>query len=301
MAVERGAAVNTLVSYGSDLRRFAEFLDCATSAATPEDLRRYLAHLQARALAASSAARHLSALRQYYGFLYGEGIISDNPAANLESPRKSLTLPRILSEGEVERLLETAAARVKGDGDVKNLRLVALLETLYATGLRASELLDLPRNAVAGDQPLLVVRGKGGRERMVPLSGPARKALHSYIRALDAGGPGSGSGPNAGKAKGSRWLFPSRGKGGRLTRVRLFQLIKALAAEAGVDPRRVSPHVLRHAFATHLLANGADLRAVQKMLGHADISTTQIYTHVLEERLKALVVEKHPLSLQQKQ
>ncbi|MCH8862105.1 MAG: tyrosine recombinase [Proteobacteria bacterium] len=291
MAVERGAAVNTLVSYGSDLRRFAEFLDCATSAATPEDLRRYLAHLQARALAASSAARHLSALRQYYGFLYGEGIISDNPAANLESPRKSLTLPKILSEAEVERLLETAAARVRGDRDVKNLRLVALLETLYATGLRASELLDLPRNAVAGDQPLLVVRGKGGRERMVPLSGPARKALHSYIRALDAGEAN----------KGSRWLFPSRGKGGRLTRVRLFQLIKALAAEAGIDPRRVSAHVLRHAFATHLLANGADLRAVQKMLGHADISTTQIYTHVLEERLKALVVEKHPLSLQQKQ
>ncbi len=291
MAVERGAAANTLVSYGRDLKRFAEFIDCATSAATPEDLRRYLAHLQARALAASSAARHLSALRQYYGFLYGEGIITDNPAANLESPRKSLTLPKILSEDEVERLLAVAAARVTGDEDVKNLRLVALLETLYATGLRASELLDLPRNAVAHDQPLLVVRGKGGRERMVPLSGPARKALKGYLKALDAGDANEGS----------RWLFPSRGKGGRLTRVRLFQLIKALAAEAGVDPRRVSAHVLRHAFATHLLANGADLRAVQKMLGHADISTTQIYTHVLEERLKALVVEKHPLSLQNKQ
>ena len=290
MAVERGAAANTLVSYGRDLKSFAEFLDCATSAATAEDLRRYLAHLQARALAASSAARHLSALRQYYGFLYGEGIISDNPAANLESPRKSLTLPKILSEGEVERLLAAAAGRVRGDEDVKNLRLLALLETLYATGLRASELLDLPRNAVARDQPLLVVRGKGGRERMVPLSGPARKALKCYLKALEAGGH-----------KDSRWLFPSRGKGGRLTRVRLFQLIKELAAEAGVDPRRVSAHVLRHAFATHLLANGADLRAVQKMLGHADISTTQIYTHVLEERLKALVVEKHPLSLKQKQ
>ena len=168
MAVERGAAANTLVSYGRDLKSFAEFLDCATSAATAEDLRRYLAHLQARALAASSAARHLSALRQYYGFLYGEGIISDNPAANLESPRKSLTLPKILSEGEVERLLAAAAGRVRGDEDVKNLRLLALLETLYATGLRASELLDLPRNAVARDQPLLVVRGKGDTE-MIPM------------------------------------------------------------------------------------------------------------------------------------
>ncbi len=292
MAAERGAAANTLASYGRDLTRFAEFLDGATTAATAEDLRRYLAHLQARALAASSAARHLSSLRQYYGFLYGEGLIADNPAANLESPRRAMSLPRILSEDDVERLLAVAGQRVESDDDVKGLRLVALLETLYATGLRASEMLDLPRAAVAGDQPLLVVRGKGGRERMVPLSGPARQALHRYLKALDAGGSGPGV------KKGSRWLFPSRGKGGRLTRVRLFQLIKELAAHAGIDPRRVSAHVLRHAFATHLLANGADLRAVQKMLGHADISTTQIYTHVLEERLKALVVEKHPLSLQ---
>lgn len=300
MAAERGAAANTLASYGRDLTKFAEFLDGPTTAATADDLRRYLEHLQARALAASSAARHLSSLRQYYGFLFTEGLIADNPAANLESPRKAMSLPKILSEDDVERLLAVATARVAGDDDVRNLRLVALLETLYATGLRASELLDLPRAAVAGDRPLLVVRGKGGRERMVPLSGPARQALHRYMKAQDASGTGPSVGPQTGKAKGSRWLFPSRGKGGRLTRVRLFQLIKELAAEAGIDPRRVSAHVLRHAFATHLLANGADLRAVQKMLGHADISTTQIYTHVLEERLKALVVEKHPLSMDRK-
>lgn len=292
MVVERGAAKNTLLSYHRDLEGFAEFLQKATTAATADDLRRYLAHLEARALAPSSAARHLSALRQYYGFLFAEGIIADNPTANLESPRKRLSLPKILSESDVEQLLATAAKRVQDDKDVKSLRLVALLETLYATGLRASELLDLPRLAVAGDQPLLTVTGKGGRERMVPLSNPARRALHRYMTALDES--------DSGKNKVSRWLFPSRGASGRLTRVRLFQLIKALAAEAGIDPRRVSAHVLRHAFATHLLAHGADLRAVQKMLGHADISTTQIYTHVLEERLKALVVEKHPLSLERR-
>jgi integrase/recombinase XerD len=237
-------------------------------------------------LSPATAARRLSSLRQFYKFLFAEGHSERNPAANIESPQRRHKLPRTLSEEEVARLLAIAHERTRTKPGLKSLRLVALLEVLYATGLRITELLTLSKAAVAGDRNVLVVRGKGGRERMVPLGGPARQAIGDYLAVLEdeewAQGP---------------YLFPSpRTKGGHLSRVRLFQLIRQVAITAGIAPERISAHVIRHAFATHLLANGADLRAVQMMLGHADISTTQIYTHVLEERLRSLVAQKHPLS-----
>jgi integrase/recombinase XerD len=286
LAAERGASRNTLVSYERDLRSFAEQLDGSLLSATADDVRDHLAHLSNKGLARSTQARRLSAIRQFYRFLYSEGYREDNPAANLDSPRRDRPLPKILSEGDVERLLMAAKERFRKKPNLSAARLNALLEMLYATGMRTSELLDLPKNAVNSERRFLVVKGKGGRDRMVPLSAVAIEAVGEYIKILDGGG----------KFAESRWLFPSRGKSGRLSRVRLFQQIKELALDAAIAPHNISAHVLRHAFATHLLANGADLRAVQKMLGHADISTTQIYTHVLDERLKALVSEKHPLS-----
>ena len=286
LAAERGAARNTLAAYGRDLEDFHAVTGAGSLAAGRADLERYLADLARRGMAPSTTARRISCLRQYFLFLYREGLKSDNPAAQLEGPRRPRTLPSPLSETEVDRLLEAATARAARTGRLSDLRLLALLETFYATGMRVSELISLPRSAVGGDRPLLLVRGKGDRERMVPIGRQAREALSRYLAVL-AQEP---------RYKGNRWLFPSRSAEGHLTRVRVQQLLKELAMEASVAPAKVSAHKLRHAFATHLLANGADLRSLQSMLGHADISTTQIYTHVLEERLRALVEQAHPLA-----
>jgi len=286
LAAERGGSENTLAAYARDLEDFLEAARTTSAAAGPEDVRAYLADLTRRGLAASTAARRFSALKQYFLFLYREGFKGGNPTANIAGPRSPANLPKALSEADVDRLLAAAQARAERAENLANLRLLALVETLYATGLRVSELVALPRSALAGDRPLLFVEGKGGRERMVPVGERARRALRAYTAAL-ADEP---------RMRHSRWLFPSRGASGHLTRVRVQQLLKELAAEAGIDPAGVSAHKLRHAFATHLLANGADLRSLQKMLGHADISTTQIYTRVLDERLRNLVEASHPLA-----
>ncbi len=298
LAAERGAAANTREAYAHDLKDFAGFLarrGRAVHQARVADLRAYLGQLVDAGLASRSAARRLSTLRQFHRFLFGEGLRADDPTAGLDSPRQGRALPKVLSETEVEDLLAAARARPGAEG----VRLTALLELLYATGLRVSELVELPAAAAARDPRVLIVKGKGGKERMVPLSEPARDALKAH-RMADLGKSGRGAiagGRAAPAAQAARkWLFPSRGAAGHLTRQRVAQLLKELAVAAGIDPARVSPHVLRHAFASHLLDHGADLRSVQKMLGHADISTTQIYTHVLDARLKALVRDHHPLS-----
>ena len=286
LVVERGAAKNTLDAYARDLRHAGAFLSKnreTLESADAEALRRYLIHLSASGMSARTAARRLSALRQFYRFLYGEGMRDDDPTATLESPRQGRSLPKTLSEAEVDRLLEAARQREGAEG----LRLTALLEVLYATGLRVSELVGLPISAVTRDPRLLIVRGKGGKERMVPISAPARAALDAYceVRRRFLRRP-----------EDDTWLFPSRSLGGHLTRHRVAQLLKELAIEAGLEPSKISPHVLRHAFASHMLARGADLRSVQQLLGHADIATTQIYTHVLSDQLKSLVEDRHPLA-----
>jgi len=284
LAAEKGHARNSLMAYNRDIGHFREITGRDLLKVSAEDIRAYLAWLHKEDLKARTVARRLSAIRQLFLFLYRDGIRADNPAANIESPRLEQKLPKVLSENDVDQLLDTAAAMGEG-GKLDGLRVHALVETLYATGLRVSELVTLPRRAVGPDTAMIMVKGKGGRERMVPLGNKARIAILAYLKVRDAG-----------KDKTSQYLFPSRGKEGHLTRRRVGQVMKNLALAAGVMPSAVSPHKLRHAFATHLLAHGADLRAVQQMLGHADISTTQIYTHVLEERLKSLVLEKHPLS-----
>ncbi len=285
LAAERGAAANTLDSYLRDLSDCGRFLGgraASLESAESEDLRAYMAALAAAGRSPRTAARRLSAIRQFYRFLFTEGLRGDDPAAGLDAPRRGRSLPKLLSEAEVDLLLQTARERQGPEG----VRLLALLELLYATGLRVSELVCLPLDAVARDPMVLIVRGKGERERLVPLSEPARAVVAQFIGVRER---------FLGGSRDSRWLFPSRGASGHLTRHRVGQLLKELACEAGIDPARVSPHVLRHAFASHLLDHGADLRSVQKMLGHADISTTQIYTHVLDARLKALVRDHHPL------
>lgn len=286
MAAEKGASKNTVLSYERDLRLFSEGVNENLLGVSSDTLRDYLAQMERDGIATSTAARKLSALRQFYKFLLSEGIIKNNPTANLESPRKVRQLPKILTEDDVTRLIVLATKKTEENPCFRTFRLRALIETLYATGLRASELLTLPLNSVQGDRRFIVVKGKGGSERMVPLSKHALEAIKDYGGYLEVDE----------KWKGSKYLFPSRGVEGHLSRIRLYQLLKELALEAGIMPSHMSAHLLRHAFATHLLAHGADLRSVQKMLGHADISTTQIYTHILDERLKALVIEKHPLS-----
>lgn len=287
LAAERGAAENTLQSYTRDLEQFAVWL--ASRRAPPpaeageDDLRGYLQSLSRAQVAPATAARRLSCLRQFYRFLYAENIRADDPTAKLDSPRKARSLPKILSEEEVERLLAAAHQ----DDDAESLRRAALLETLYASGLRVSELVGLPLAALRDDADMILVRGKGDKERLVPLGDAARGALAAYL---------SVRGDFLAEGEQSKWLFPSRADSGHLTRQRFGQILKEIAVAAGVPPSKVSPHVLRHAFASHLLAHGADLRSVQQMLGHADISTTQIYTHVLEERLRALVQQHHPLA-----
>ncbi len=292
LMAERGAAHNTYQAYRHDLAHFAGHLAATKGtieAADATQIRSYLSHLARMGISASTAARRLSSLRQFYGFLAAEGIRADDPTADIDSPRRGRALPKILSEAEVEMLF-AAAARHSGS---QGVRLRALLETLYATGLRVSELVTLPLSAILGEPGLLLVRGKGGKERVVPLSDPALKALKAYL-AVRRDFVTTDTEVN--------WLFPSRGKNGHLSRQKFAKMLKELAqesgkpGEAGIDPARVSPHVLRHAFASHLLAHGADLRAVQQMLGHADISTTQIYTHVLDARLKSLVETHHPLA-----
>ncbi len=286
LMAERGAAQNTYQAYRHDLAHFAAHLAAAKGAIEAADaghIRSYLSHLDKLGISASTAARRLSSLRQFYGFLAAEGIRADDPTADIDSPRRGRQLPKILSEADVERLFEEAAQHSGPQG----VRLRALFETLYATGLRVSELVALPLSAILGEPGLLLVRGKGDKERVVPLSDPAIKALAAYLEVR--------RGFLIAEVE-VNWLFPSRGKSGHLSRQRFGKMLKQLALEAGIDPARVSPHVLRHAFASHLLAHGADLRAVQQMLGHADISTTQIYTHVLDARLKSLVETHHPLA-----
>ncbi len=287
LAGERGAARNTLEAYRRDLEDLAGHLRAHGGGLRDADaaaLRGYLKAIADSGLSPRTAARRLSALRQFYRFLFSEGFRADDPTDPLDAPRRGRPLPKILTEPEVDRLLATA----RQDDSPAGLRLTALLEVLYATGLRVSELVALPLGAAKRDARLLTVRGKGGRERMVPLGEPARAALAAYLAVRK-----TFVAANVRQA----WLFPStRSKSGHLTRDRVGQLLKQLAMDAGLDPAKVSPHVLRHAFATHLLAHGADLRSVQQMLGHADISTTQIYTHVLDERLKTLVSEHHPLA-----
>ena len=294
LAAERSAAQNTLEAYRRDLEDFARFLERSQheiEQAEAADVTAYLRHMAEEGLAPSSRARRLSAIRQLYRFLINEGVVEENPAYGFSGPKKPLALPKTLSVAEVDRLIETARARVEpaaGRDRVRALRLNELIEMLYATGMRVSELVTLPRAVLTGDGRVLMIKGKGGRERIVPLNKAAREALTRYLDAERDNG-----GAPLGKAK---WLFASRAEEGHLTRQSLAQELKWLAEEAGLDPQRVSPHVLRHAFASHLLDRGADLRSVQQLLGHADISTTQIYTHVLEERLKQVVFERHPLA-----
>ena len=291
LAAERGARENTLSAYTRDLGDYSAHLSGrgrGIAKANTEDIRAYLAKLSASGFASSSIARKLSAIRQLHRFLYAEGKRSDDPAAVLEGPKRGRPLPKVLSVADVDRLL-TAARGTQTEKSpaerVREARLYCLLEVLYATGLRVSELVALPASAAKRDQRMLIVRGKGGKERLVPLNDAARRAMTDYLALRkDAG------------ADESKWLFPSFGESGHLSRQHFARDLKSLAAASGLDARKVSPHVLRHAFASHLLQNGADLRVVQTLLGHADISTTQIYTHVLEERLKGLVRDLHPLT-----
>lgn len=295
LAAERGAAANTLEAYRRDLEDFIEFLQRhggGVQSVAPSSITAYLQACSQSGLSPASRARRLSAIRQFFRFLTADGQIAEDPAVGVMGPRAARRLPRILSVAEVDRLLETARARsdgLSGRERIRALRFYALIEVLYATGLRVGELVTLPRHVLAGDSRMLTIKGKGGRERIVPLSPPARAALARHLTE----GLRAGSGPDEVRTK---WLFPSRGAEGHITRQRFAQELKEVAQEAGLAPDRVSPHVLRHAFASHLLDRGADLRSVQQLLGHADISTTQIYTHVLEERLRQLVHGHHPLA-----
>src|SRR5215470_8530906 len=298
LAAEQGAGDNTLQAYRRDLTDFSEFLGEASLtfvAADTQKLRDYLAELDKRGFKSSSVSRRLSAIRHLYRFLLNERIRSDAPAAILSGPKRGRGLPKVLSISDVDRMLTRArelaqAADVSSLQRLRGLRLYCLLEVLYATGLRVSELVSLPLSASRHDARMIVVRGKGDKERLVPLNDASRQAMSEYLAVIEA--PGA-------KRKNtalSKWLFPSFGESGHLTRQHFARDLKELASAAGIAPRRVSPHVLRHAFASHLLHNGADLRIVQTLLGHTDISTTQIYTHVVEERLKSLVRDLHPLA-----
>src|SRR3954466_10489217 len=293
IAAERGASANTLDAYRRDLTDFsADLADTGNTvaAADSDTLRAHLGRLAKRGLAAASVAGRLSAIRQLYRFLYAEGHRSDDPSAVIEGPKRGRTLPKVLSISEVDRLLAQARADMDkaeqpAPGRLRAARLACLIEVLYATGLRVSELVALPASAAERNARMLVVRGKGNKERLVPLNDAAKTAMREYLAPLS----------ETSRNQKSKWLFPSFGEAGHLTRQHFARELKTLAGATGLRPTQVSPHVLRHAFASHLLHNGADLRVVQTLLGHADISTTQIYTHVLEERLKSLVRDLHPL------
>jgi len=287
MSVERAAAKNTLSAYARDLTDATGFLagrDRDLATATAEDVEAYFGALGARGLAPATAARRRAAVRQFYRFVLGEGWRGDDPSRRVEAPKKGRSLPKVLSREEMDRLIGVAAARDGGQG----LRLACMIELAYASGLRISELTGLTLAAVARDPAYLIVRGKGGKERLAPLNDTARTAVKAYLEVRPSFLPKGD--------KANPWLFPSRGKAGRLTPRRFAQMLDEAAAASGIDPARVSPHVLRHAFATHLLEGGADLRVVQTLLGHADIATTQIYTHVASDRLREVVNTKHPLA-----
>jgi integrase/recombinase XerD len=299
LSAEAGLARNTLDAYARDLDDFSVFLAArgvAIDAASPVDVADHLAELAERGLSAASQARHLSTLRRFHRFLYAEGFRGDDPTGLVDAPEKRRPLPKILSVEEVDRLIEAAATAAGRETDAdgnplsaavrgRALRLHAALETIYASGLRVSELVSLPAAAARSDDPFLMVRGKGDKERLVPLSQRAKTAIAAHAAHLRTCGRG-----------GSRWLFPSWSESGHVTRQAFARDLKELAAAVGLRPDLVSPHVLRHAFASHILANGADLRVVQQLLGHADIATTEIYTHVLDERLRELVESRHPLA-----
>lgn len=301
MLAERASAANSVESYRRDLEGLSDFLRTRkTTLATAErsDIHAYLADLEKRGYAPRTSARKLSCFRQFYHFLYGEKIRADDPAALIDSPRKGRSLPKVMSEGEVETLLRTAHA----GNTPEQVRMAAMLEVLYASGLRVSELIALKLSAILRGRTIahptvadvaeyLIVKGKGGKERFVPLNPSAREAVAAYIEIR----------PHfLGEGDSSPWLFPSNSKEGYLTRQRFGQLLKALAVEAGLDFRKISPHTLRHSFATHLLGGGADLRVIQELLGHSDISTTQVYTHVQQGKLAELVAAHHPLSTKRK-
>lgn len=292
-SAERGAATNTQLAYARDLADFTDWLggNAATLASAQKaDVESYLVHCDVQGLAKSTRARRLSAIKQLYRFCFEEGLRTDNPAVQISGPGRDKRLPKTLSTDEVDRLLDAATRHGRTTSD--RVRNTCMMQLLYATGMRVSELVSLPLSSAKGDPRMLLIRGKGGKERMVPLSPPARAALKDWLalRVRDE---------DAARADGraaSTYLFPSRGKSGHLTRHAFYMIIKDLAVLGGVSPDKVTPHTLRHAFATHLLANGADLRAIQTFLGHADVSTTEIYTHVLEERLRELVLDHHPLA-----
>ena len=300
LAAEQGAGPNTLDAYRRDLTDLSAFLageDESFAGAGTQSLRDYLADLDARGFKSSSVARRLSATRHLFRFLLNERVRADDPAAILSGPKRGRGLPKVLSISDVDRLLTRAKALAEEAGTssqerLRAMRLYCLLEVLYATGLRVSELVALPVSASRSDARMIVVRGKGNKERLVPLNESSRRAMADYLAATEALRTS-----RAKNATASKWLFPSFGESGHLTRQHFARDLKELAASAGLAPRLVSPHVLRHAFASHLLHNGADLRVVQTLLGHTDISTTQIYTHVVEERLKSLVRDLHPLSV----
>jgi integrase/recombinase XerD len=295
IVAERGASRNTVEAYRRDLDDYVDFLAAKGESAlssSSADARRYLAERGASGLAASSLARRLSALRQFHKHLYAEGRRADDPTLALEGPRRPRPLPKVLSVAEVARLIDVAregldAPERPARERLAAARLACLIELVYASGLRVSELVALPKSAARAREPLIAVRGKGDKERLAPISEPARAAMKRYRELIDQLAPGLAAGP---------WLFPADSASGHLTRQAFARDLKTVAAAAGLPVARVSPHVLRHAFASHLLQNGADLRVVQELLGHADISTTQIYTHVLDERAKAMVRDLHPLS-----
>lgn len=293
LAAERGAGENTLSAYTRDLADFSDFLRGkrqSLSTASSDHIRDYMKTLDDRGFASSSVARKLSAIRQLFRFLYAEGRRSDDPAAILQGPKRGRALPKILSIEQVDRLFASSRNAMQEETApipqrLRATRLHCLLELIYATGLRVSELVALPASAARRNQRMIIVRGKGNKERMVPLNNSARQAMADYLALCDQA-----------KLEDSKWLFPSFGESGHLSRQHFARELKSLASAAGLRADQVSPHVLRHAFASHLLQNGADLRVVQTLLGHSDISTTQIYTHVLEERLKSLVRDLHPLT-----
>lgn len=292
-AAELGAATNTQLAYARDLKDFADWLGghgTAFNAVSRDVIEDYLVFCDAQGLAKSTRARRLSAIKQLYRFAFEEGWMDTNPAIQIRGPGRDKRLPKTLEVIEVDRLIDAAAG--SGRNPLENGRNICLMQLLYATGMRVSELVSLPVSAARGDPRMLLILGKGGKERMVPLSGDARAALTNWLKLRD-------DEEDRKKQKGlaaSKFLFPSRGKLGHITRHRFYALIKELAVAGGVSPDKVTPHTLRHAFATHLLANGADLRSIQVLLGHADVATTEIYTHVLDERLKELVLDHHPLA-----
>lgn len=304
LAAEQGAGVNTLDAYRRDLEDFSEFAARAKSsfaAADTQLLRDYLEDLDERGFKSTTVARRLSAIRHLFRFLLSEKIRSDDPAAILSGPKRGRSLPKVLSIGDVDRMLVQARTQAQNteasaQQQLRDARLYCLLEVLYATGLRVSELVSLPLTAARRDARMIVVRGKGNKERLVPLNETAKQAMTDYLAAMTELQKAQPKKGGSSKNSVSKWLFPSFGESGHLTRQHFARDLKELAAASGIAPRLVSPHVLRHAFASHLLHNGADLRIVQTLLGHTDISTTQIYTHVVEERLKSMVRDLHPLA-----